>query len=263
MCALCAIASGGTDIGSARAVTGPDSQGRTITAIPITTGIPILIITGPTHTGGRAYTFISASNEAAKQNARGSAAQNCRDEMPARLGQRDAARLKHVATEEMSGDREAAADLGRRRFAVIAGEKSGQLHQLVAPSLAGLPRHRSAGFRRHIGKVRNGPGRGALAEVEAKTEFGQKRQFESGDQRTDLPCVAKPLEDVLKRFKNRGMRIALGQKPRQRRQVRYAVDGMRRSQIARGAQPQSLDGINAQMLVEARAPRRRDRIARL
>ena len=51
------------------------------------------------------------------------------------------------------------------------------------------------------------------------------------------------------------MRLALGEKAAQRREVGDAVNGMRRREEARRAQIDALDGIVPEMIVEPRAPR--------
>ena len=50
------------------------------------------------------------------------------------------------------------------------------------------------------------------------------------------------------------MRIALRQQPAQRRQMRDAIDHMRRGKLRGAVQAQRLDRVMPEMLVEARAP---------
>ena len=104
-----------------------------------------------------------------------------------------------------------------------AGSRSSRSRQ----RLAGLPRHRAAGFRRHVDQIGGLAGRGAVFQIEPEAEFGQHRQFEPDQMHGRLADVVEIVERALEHLVDVLVRIAFRQQPRQRSQMGHAIDRMR------------------------------------
>src|SRR5262245_56589381 len=91
------------------------------------------------------------------------------DEVRARIGKAEAARLERMTQQEESGQRETVGDVLRRRIARLA-EKGRQRQQLVLPRLALPPRHGAPRFRRHIDEIVGAATYGPSCEVETEAE---------------------------------------------------------------------------------------------
>src|SRR5882762_5327924 len=106
---------------------------------------------------------------------------HCVDKTVPGVGMALPAWLQHVAQQEQAGQPKAVLQVLVRpavRTALALAQKRRQPQQPVAERLAGSPRHRAAGFRRHVDQIGGLAGRGAVFQIEPEAEFGQHRQFE-------------------------------------------------------------------------------------
>ncbi len=190
---------------------------------------------------------------------------DCGNEALACVGVLLPARLQHMPHQEQTGELEAVEQIALRPAAVrrVIPQERRQPQQFVPPRLPRLARHRSAGFRRHVDEVVGCTGRRTVGEIETETEFGEHRQFEPHRMNRRVPHVVEIVQDAFQHLIDIFVRIAFRQQPRQRRQMGDAINGVRGGQHGRGAQPDTVELIVAEVLVEARAPHRADRIARL
>src|SRR3981189_127477 len=103
------------------------------------------------------------------------------DKTVAGVGMALPARLQYVAQQEQSRELKAGLQAPVRpavQATFALAQELWQPQQPVAPGIAGLPRHRAAGFRRDIDQVGGRAGRRAVLQIKPKPEFGQHRQFE-------------------------------------------------------------------------------------
>ena len=149
------------------------------------------------------------------------------------------------------------------RAAPALAQERRQPQQPVAPGFSGPPRHRAAGFRRDINQLSGLAGRGAGFQIEPEAELGQHGQLEFDEMRCGFADVVEVIQGAVQQLVDAFMRIALRQQPRQRGQMRHAIDRVRRGQHGGRAQPDALDRIIAEMLVEPRPPYRAHAIAGL
>src|SRR5262245_34095800 len=91
------------------------------------------------------------------------------NEIRARIGEAETARLERMTQQKESGQRETIGDVLRRRIARLA-EKGRQRQQLVLPRLALPPRHGASRFRRHIDEIVGAATYGPSCEVETEAE---------------------------------------------------------------------------------------------
>src|SRR5882757_8459839 len=96
------------------------------------------------------------------------------DKTVAGVGMALSARFQHMAQQEQSRQPEAVLQVLIRpavRAAAAGAQERWQPQQPVAPGIAGLPRHRAAGFRRDINQLSGLAGRGAGFQIEAEAEL--------------------------------------------------------------------------------------------
>src|SRR5262249_34317808 len=91
----------------------------------------------------------------------------------------------------------------------------------------------------------------------------RKRGSKRGDQGRRRGRIVEPPQDGLQRLIDAGMRLALGQKPAQSREMGYTMEGMRRHHEACCAQRRPLDQIEPEMFIQPRPPGYAHRIAGL
>src|SRR6266404_6173706 len=88
------------------------------------------------------------------------------------------ARLQYVSQQKQTGEAKAVLKVRIGPTAFALSQKLRQPKQPVAPGVAGLPRHRAAGFRRHVNQIGGFAGRGAAFQVEPEAEVRKHRQLE-------------------------------------------------------------------------------------
>ena len=93
-----------------------------------------------------------------------------------------------------------------------------------------------------------------MIEIKPEAEFRQHLQLEPRDQRSSEHAVAEMVENPSQRVMHQLVRIALGQETAERREMRHAKRRVRRHHQVSRAQPQTLDHIVTEMLVEPRPP---------
>ena len=135
-----------------------------------------------------------------------------------------------------------------------------QPQQPVLPGRAGVARHRAAGFRRHVAEIALARrSRRSLSRSRPKPSSASicssKRTISGAGRHRIVEMIEHGGELIV----HLRMRIALRQQPAQRRQMRDAIDHMRRPQAARrhaGAAARRRSGRDARRAARAR-PRAR------
>src|SRR5262245_26964644 len=130
--------------------------------------------------------------------------------MGALVAEREAARLQHVASQEITGQREPVGYVMTDGFGVTLAEECRQPQHLVGPGLARGARYRPARLWRDKNQVAGRPGCDAAIEIETKPQFGQELQFEPHNHRGSDDCIVEMTEDVTERLVKSGVRISLG-----------------------------------------------------
>ncbi len=187
---------------------------------------------------------------------------NGRDEARARVRQGKTARREGVAIEKEPGQRERIGEIGVGCRLTLTQE-AGEPQEFFPVFFACRARDRTARARRHVDEIIGRAGRGAGRKIKAEAELGEEGKLEARDHGGDRRGIVQSIEDRLERAMDARMRLALGKQTAQRREMRDAVDGMRRRENTGRAQIDALDQVMAEMLVEPRPPCCAQRIAGL